>query len=123
MRIGRLAELTATTPRTLRHYEQLGLITPSSRSSSGYRFYDASAVGRLSRISALQQLGLSLEQIAEVIDAYDLDPRGIAGKREVLSRLSDQLEETERRLVDLHAFRDELRTTIATMRAWLEAAE
>ena len=68
LRVGRLAELTGLTVRTLHHYDELGLIRPSHRSSAGYRLYDDFDVERLYRVIALRQLGLPLERIAEVLD-------------------------------------------------------
>jgi len=68
LRVGRLAELTGLTVRTLHHYDELGLVRPSHRTSAGYRLYDDADVERLYRVIALRQLGLPLERIAEVLD-------------------------------------------------------
>ncbi|GAA1882662.1 MerR family transcriptional regulator [Williamsia serinedens] len=68
LRVGRLAELTGLTVRTLHHYDELGLVRPSRRTAAGYRLYDDTDVERLYRVIALRQLGLPLERIAEVLD-------------------------------------------------------
>ena len=68
-RVGELAERTGLTVRTLHHYDQLGLLSPSSRTSGGHRSYTAADVARLHRIIALRSCGLSLEQIGEVLSS------------------------------------------------------
>ncbi len=62
-----IARAAGTTSRTLRHYGQLGLLTPSRTASNGYRYYDQDALVRLQRILLLRELGLSLPAIAEVL--------------------------------------------------------
>lgn len=63
-RIGEVAERTGLTRRTLRHYDDLGLLVPSARSWSDYRLYDEDDLLRLLQIQNLKALGLSLEEIA-----------------------------------------------------------
>lgn len=68
LRVGRLAELTGLTVRTLHHYDELGLIRPSHRTSAGHRLYGDADVERLYRVIALRHLGLPLDRIAGVLD-------------------------------------------------------
>ena len=65
--IQEIARLTGTTSRTLRHYDDIGLLPPSRIAANGYRHYDAAALVRLQRILLLRELGLGLPQIAEVL--------------------------------------------------------
>ena len=67
MRVGELARRTNRTVRALHLYEELGLLTPAERTASGYRMYDDGNVARIEYIGRLQQLGLSLSEIAETI--------------------------------------------------------
>jgi len=67
-RVGQLARLTGLTVRALHHYDQIGLLVPARRSSSGHRLYDGADAGRLYRICVLRRLGFPLERIAEVLD-------------------------------------------------------
>jgi DNA-binding transcriptional MerR regulator len=60
-KVGQLARLTKLTVRTLHHYDRLGLLRPSARTSSGHRLYDEGDVDRLYRIVALRELNLPLE--------------------------------------------------------------
>lgn len=67
--IQEIARLAGTTSRTLRHYDDIGLLAPSRIASNGYRHYDEAALVRLQRILLLRELGLGLPRIAEVLDA------------------------------------------------------
>ncbi|GAA1467334.1 MerR family transcriptional regulator [Microbacterium thalassium] len=66
--IQQVAQLTGTTSRTLRHYDDIGLLPPARIGSNGYRHYDEAALVRLQRILLLRELGLGLGQIAEIVD-------------------------------------------------------
>ncbi|HEY6624929.1 MAG TPA: MerR family transcriptional regulator [Acidimicrobiales bacterium] len=72
LRIGEVAKATGLTTRTLRYWEQLGLLSPSSHRESGERLYNASAIERVGRIRELQNLlGFSLAEVKVVLDAED----------------------------------------------------
>ncbi|MDR6143889.1 DNA-binding transcriptional MerR regulator [Microbacterium foliorum] len=66
--IQEIARLAGTTSRTLRHYDDVGLLPPSRIAHNGYRHYDEAALVRLQRILLLRELGLGLPQIAEVLN-------------------------------------------------------
>jgi MerR family transcriptional regulator, thiopeptide resistance regulator len=66
--IQELAKLANTTSRTLRHYDEVGLLPPRRTGANGYRYYDEASLLRLQRILLLRELGLGLPQIAEVLD-------------------------------------------------------
>lgn len=71
MRIGEVAELTGTTPRTIRYYEELGLLgTPDDRIQGKHRSYGAAEVERIREIVRLRDLlGLSLDQLSQLLEA------------------------------------------------------
>jgi DNA-binding transcriptional MerR regulator len=71
LRIGEIARLLGITPKTIRHYQKLGLIAEPPRSEGGYRLYTAGDLFRLRRIKQLQALGLSLKQIRSVLGEPD----------------------------------------------------
>ncbi|GAA1647236.1 MerR family transcriptional regulator [Georgenia ruanii] len=79
--ISEVARATGTTSRTLRHYGDAGLLTPSRTGANGYRFYDEAALLRLQRILLLRELGLGLPAIAEVL----------AGRHDVVAALQTHL--------------------------------
>lgn len=66
-KVGELAKQTGLTVRALHHYDEIGLLTPSRRSASGYRLYDGDDVARLLQILSLRQLGFSLEEIRDCL--------------------------------------------------------
>lgn len=67
MKIGELAKETGVSVRTLHHYDEIGLLTPSIRSKSSHRIYNKSDIVRLHCILSLKRLNLSLEEIRDVI--------------------------------------------------------
>jgi DNA-binding transcriptional MerR regulator len=67
-KVGTLARATGQTIRALHYYDQIGLLTPSRRTSAGHRLYDAADVARLYRISLLRRLGFPLDQISSVLE-------------------------------------------------------
>src|SRR5579884_2235426 len=70
--VGQLASATGVTVRALHHYDAQGLLVPSARTEAGYRLYAEADVERLYRIRPLQALGLSLTEVAEVLDGLPL---------------------------------------------------
>jgi MerR family transcriptional regulator, repressor of the yfmOP operon len=72
LRIGDLAERAGVTPRTVRYYEELGLLPVTERASGKHRTYDEAAVERLRELTRLRDLlGLSLDELRRVVQAED----------------------------------------------------
>jgi DNA-binding transcriptional MerR regulator len=71
--VGELARATGLSPRVLRHWDQIGLVTPA-RTPTGHRRYGPAEVTRLYRALALRQAGFRLTRIASLLDAQDPDP-------------------------------------------------
>ena len=70
LRIGEVAELTGTTPRTIRYYEEIGLLSGGDRAHGKHRVYSEAEVDRLREIVRLKDLlGLSLEQLSQLLEA------------------------------------------------------
>jgi DNA-binding transcriptional MerR regulator len=134
LRIGEVAKATGLTTRTLRYWEQLGLLSPDSHRESGERLYTSGAIERVGRIRELQDLlGFSLAEVKVVLDAEDdldrvrsdyrankTDPRRrrallvdlIAANDTLLERLDDTVGR-------IQAFRDERAATGKRMRKTL----
>jgi DNA-binding transcriptional MerR regulator len=133
LRIGEVAKLTGLTTRTLRYWEELGLIAPSAYRGRGERLYSPTDMARASRIKELQDLlGFSLAEVRVVLDTEDIDildrvrseyrQRGItrARRRQLLDdaieandRLLDRLDDTLRRI---GSFREERAVKAARLR-------
>jgi len=79
--VGEVARLAGITNRTLHHYDEIGLLTPSGRSPAGYRLYDGEDLQRLQEILYFRQLGFGLEEIRTVVTDPGYD-RGEALRRQ-----------------------------------------
>lgn len=120
MRIGQLADRAGVTPRTIRYYESLGLLGPSERKGSGFRYYTEAELGLLQKIAAYKELGLSLEEIATVLPLYSDDPSGLRGKRRIVEILKAHLREADEKVEALMQFRAELQTKIDRIQGWID---
>jgi len=93
LRIGAVAQATGLTVRTLRHYDEIGLLEPSERTEAGYRLYSKGDLRRLYRILALRGMGFPLEEIASTLASEGEDPRPAV--RRHLERIDGQLQLAE----------------------------
>lgn len=73
--IGGAASLVGISVRTLHHWDAIGLIVPSGRTSSGYRVYSDADIARIHRVLVYRELGIALSDIAEVLDDPTADPQ------------------------------------------------
>ncbi|MGZ3103587.1 MerR family transcriptional regulator [Streptomyces sp. H72] len=71
MQIGEVAARTELSLRTIRHYEETGLVIPSARSQGGFRLYTETDVARLMVIRRMKPLGFTLDQMRDLLDATD----------------------------------------------------
>ncbi|WP_028561484.1 MerR family transcriptional regulator [Paenibacillus pinihumi] len=108
MLIGELAERASVTARTIRHYQQLGLLGKIEQESNGFHYYTDHALERLLKINVLKRIGLSLEEIQSVIGLYFEEPTMIKGKHKVMEILAGHLKETDQKLEALSQFRVEI---------------
>lgn len=112
---GDLARKTGTTLRTVRFYEEAGLLEPSAVGKGGRRLYTESDLERLALIADLRELDLSLEEIRQL-----LEMRTCCGTAPELAErfgevLHEQLERTRRRLAALMRLRDEFSAALRTL--------
>lgn len=106
LKVGELAKQTGLTIRTLHHYDEIGLLTPSHRTEAGYRLYDRGDLTRLHQIQALKQLGFTLAVIGQTL-ASDCTALGSIIKRQLAS-LDEQIERASRLRMQLIHLDDEL---------------
>lgn len=104
-RIGALAALLGLNPRTIRYYEAIGLLPAPKRTPSGYRLYDDADVERLRFIAKAKAIGLTLEEIAQIL-ALRRDGEQPCGH--VLAILDRKLAAVDEQLRMLLEFRREL---------------
>lgn len=105
-RVGELAERTGLTVRTLRHYDAIGLLSPSGRTGSahgaGHRLYTDTDVARLQQVRSLKQLGFGLAEIREYLSRDDYDPRRVVRMHlEKVCRQAEELKRLATRLTNL----------------------
>lgn len=97
--IQEIAKLAGTTSRTLRHYDDLGLLAPSRIAANGYRHYDERALVRLQRILLLRELGLGLPAIGEVLEGDAAEAHALTAHlgwlRQEQQRLARQIASVE----------------------------
>lgn len=87
--VGQVAGFAGVTVRTLHHYDEIGLLSPSGRSHAGHRRYDDADLDRLQRILFYRELGFPLEEVSVLLDDPDSDPREHLRRQHAL--LSDRI--------------------------------
>nr|WP_308115165.1 MULTISPECIES: MerR family transcriptional regulator [unclassified Rhodococcus (in: high G+C Gram-positive bacteria)] len=92
MKVGEVARLVGISVRTLHHYDDIGLVVPSGRTSKGYRSYSASDVERLHQVLTYRELGFVLDDIAALLDDPSIDTMAhLRRQRELLDARIDRL--------------------------------
>ncbi|MGV8872025.1 MAG: HEAT repeat domain-containing protein [Rhodococcus sp. (in: high G+C Gram-positive bacteria)] len=89
MLIGEVARRSGVSARMLRHYDRLGLVQPTSRSSTGYREYSPDDVRRLFHVESLRSLGLSLSDVGRALDDPSFAATGLVD--ELASHVEDRI--------------------------------
>jgi MerR family copper efflux transcriptional regulator len=112
--IGQIAEQSGFSTSALRYYEGVGLLVPAGRSEAGYRLYDDADVARLAFIARAKQLGCSLEDIATLVSIWQGERCGPV-QLQFHELVSNKINETERQIAELTAFRDQLRHAAAQL--------
>lgn len=106
MHIGEVAERTGLSHRTIRYYEEMGLVEPAARTEGGFRLYDEAAVERLLLIMPMKPLGFSIDEVRDLLVALDTlaapssPAEDRAGARAVVDRIRTIAQE---RIVELRA--------------------
>ncbi|MGK5450054.1 MerR family transcriptional regulator [Streptomyces radiopugnans] len=113
MQIGEVAERTGLSLRTIRHYEEVGLVVPSARTKGGFRLYTAADVDRLMVIRRMKPLDFSLEEMRDLLSITDR----LASDRPLPDAERERLRER------LDAYRKVADARCETLRAQLMAAE
>ncbi|MFT9078291.1 MerR family transcriptional regulator [Ethanoligenens sp.] len=123
-KIGEIAKLTDLTTRTVRYYEGLGLLGKrESRPNGQIRSFDNTDLERLKKIQILKDLGLSLEEIGEVIELYFTDGQILEGKRQVIQILKGHIEAAEGKIEELSAFKRECERNILKLETIIAHSE
>jgi DNA-binding transcriptional MerR regulator len=122
IRIGEVAERTGVTPRTIRYYEEIGLLTGTQRPKGRHRLYDEHDIERIGELTRLRDLlNLSLDELKQLLDAEEAraelrqqwndtasDTERLRIVNEALPHVDTQLELVRRRKSELQRLEDEL---------------
>lgn len=87
--IGEVAEISGMSLRTLRHYDDVGLLPPSGRSAGGFRLYTDEDIDRLMLIRRMKPLGFSIEEMRELLDLTESLPSDLAAAKRLHEFLQD----------------------------------
>jgi len=117
--ISQLAQEFGLTPRTIRFYEDEGLLKPERSGNS--RVYSHRDRARLTLICRARRLGFSVSDIKEFLDLYNVDADGSAQLAYILGRARDRIAALERQRGDVEQTLSELHTLEATLAAQLRA--
>ena len=110
MNIGQVAERSGLPPKTIRYYEDIGLVTPM-RSDNGYRTFSEQDLHKLRFLSRARALGFSIEDCRTLLALYEDDHRASAEVRHIARR---HLNEIEAKITDLNAMRETLTHLVDT---------
>lgn len=99
--VQKLAKLAGVSVRTLHHYDQIGLLSPSRNEDNGYRVYGQKELARLQQIMLFKELEFPLDQIQQIIDAPTYEPikaledqkKILTAKKQRLTRLINTIEQ------------------------------
>ncbi|WP_280364086.1 MerR family transcriptional regulator [Nocardia wallacei] len=93
LQIGQVAERTELSLKTIRHYDEVGLVQPSARSAGGFRLYTDTDVDRLLVIRRMKPLGFTLAEMTQLLDALDIlaDPDADAARRDQARVFVDEM--------------------------------
>ncbi len=108
--VAEVGRRTGLSRKALRHYEELGLVEPASRTDAGYRRYDGEALRRIELVNRAKVLGLRLSEAKEFLHVAE----GCCGDHhpELAALVEAKLAETEQRIAELHALRGTLHSVL-----------
>lgn len=104
--IGEVAERVGLSFRTIRHYDEVGVVVPSGRTEGGFRLYTDRDVERLRKVMGMKPMGFALEEIRDVLDlldALDEDPgaEGVRDRLQMYAALAVERRDKYRRKLEL----------------------
>ncbi|MEM1425392.1 MAG: heavy metal-responsive transcriptional regulator [Cyanobacteria bacterium P01_H01_bin.130] len=117
LRTGEVAQKLGLNSQTLYFYERIGLIPAPQRSPSGYRLFGDHDVARLNFIVRIKALGLSLEEIKDILALYDGESLTC---RAIQERLEHKVQELDQKIQRLQTLRDELAPLVAECQTFLD---
>src|SRR5262245_3965529 len=112
LKVGELAKAVGKTVRALHLYEEMGLLSPVSRTDGGYRLYTEDAVARLNCITKFQEMGFTLPQIQGFVRDWEDSESGPAGMQRVRAIFEAKLRETRESMARMRLLEGELMSAL-----------
>ncbi len=110
MNIGEAAALSGLPAKTIRYYEEAGLVTPAARGGNGYRRYSEKDVHRLRFLQRARSLGFSIQECRQLLSLYEDKDRASADVKEIARQ---HLQDIERKIAELESLRGLLGELVA----------
>ena len=107
-KIGEIAKIVNLTPRTIRYYEEIGLLNSVKRIENGRRVYTDEDIRRLKFIKRLKLLGLSLKEMAELEEIYSINRSNKKALQRLLELLKTHVENIDKRIESLQNLKKEI---------------
>jgi DNA-binding transcriptional MerR regulator len=123
MRIGDLAKRVGTTTRSLRYYEELGIIEPETKTEGGFRLYSEKQIRRIEIINHLKSLGFSLSEISKTMNMRKRKRIGDKAAKEAIGNLEIQLKRIESKISDCVRMMKEVEESIEVIKGCLGCEE
>lgn len=114
MKIGELARRSGVSIDAIRYYERRDVLPRADRTASGYRVFGEEAVVRLDLVRQLQELGFTLDEIVDALQAHDSGDATCASERWRLERVNDRI---DRKIKELQGTRRTIRDALAACEA------
>ena len=112
IRVGELAIKTGKSTRAIRFYEERGLLLPQSRTPSGYRLYTLDSIKRIQWIDQMQSMGLSIAEIADVLDSLRDHETGPLFMTAIRRFYTERLETTQKEISRLMGLSTQIQSTL-----------
>ncbi|BAU11009.1 transcriptional regulator, MerR family [Leptolyngbya sp. NIES-3755] len=111
LKIGEAAAKSGLPVKTIRYYDDIGLLTSTvERSEAGYRLFTPQVIDRLAFIKRAQSLGLRLEEVKEILTIHD---RGLLPCKTVKGQIQDKVAQITTQIEQLNTLRSELQTVLS----------
>ncbi|AHF96819.1 MAG: MerR family transcriptional regulator [Desulfurella sp.] len=106
--IGEVSKKLGITPRTIRYYEEFGLLDPPLRIENGIRLYSNEDIRRIKFILKLKELGLTLKEMLELADIYNQHKQSITIMPKLIEILDDHIDKIDSRISKLASLRNDI---------------
>jgi len=120
---GEMARCSNNTLRTVRFYEEEGILRPARRTEGGHRLFERSELDRLMLVTDMRMAGLSLDEIKQILGVKERAPSGSEAAKEAMRILTQRIEDLRDKLLVLTRLREDLMATSDLMAVCVECGD